>query len=122
MQKRTWTNETGLVAHIWKAVKEKYPSAWLMKVHGGPMQQAGVPDLLMCVNGMLVGAEAKDQKPGESEEHARERATPLQRIQIAQINAAGGIAGVVLTPEEALDLIERGFRKQAAMLAELTND
>ncbi len=108
----TYTNETGLVKAIVRAVKKKYPVAWIMKVHGGPMQMAGIPDLLICVGGLLIGAEAKHQKPGESAEHARGRATPLQRNMIHLINTAGGMAGVVLSPEETLDLIARGLEKR----------
>jgi hypothetical protein len=108
----SYTNETGLVKAIVRAVKKQHPAAWIMKVHGGPMQMAGIPDLLICVNGLLVGAEAKHQKPGESEAHARGRATPIQRNMIHLINTAGGMAGVVLTPQETLDLIARGLDKR----------
>jgi len=108
----TYTNETGLVKAIVRAVKKQYPTAWIVKIHGGPMQMAGIPDLLICVHGLLVGAEAKHQKPGESEEHARGRATPVQRNMIHLINRAGGMAGVVLTPEETLELIARGLTRR----------
>jgi hypothetical protein len=107
-----WTNETGLVKAIVSAVRAKYPSAFIFNVHGGTYQMAGVPDLLFCIDGLMVGAEAKHQKPGESAEHARGRATAIQRVQIAAINRAGGIAAVVLTPDETLELIERGFEKR----------
>lgn len=109
MPRQTYTNEAGLVAAIQRAVAKKYPTAFVMKTHGGPMQMAGVPDLFIVVDGFFIGAEAKHQKPGESEEHARGRATAIQRVQIAKINAAGGIAGVVLSPEETLEMIERGL-------------
>lgn len=99
------TNESGLVLQIVRAIKTKFPAAWVMKVHGGPMQVAGIPDLLIVVNGRLIGAEVKHQKPGESVEHARGRATPIQLNQIEKIRAAGGVAGVVLSPEETLELI-----------------
>jgi hypothetical protein len=121
-----YVNESGLVEGIRKAVVKKYPGAWIFKVHGGQMQMAGVPDILMCIDGLIIGAEAKHKKPGESETHARERATPGQIVQIQRINNAGGIAGVVLTPQETLDLIERGFQKHrdvwAARLAREKGD
>lgn len=97
--------EQQVVARIWRAVRRQYPTAWLLKVHGGAYQRSGVPDLLVCVDGLLVGIEVKERKPGESVLHARARATPGQLAEIAAINRAGGCAGVVLNPEEALDLI-----------------
>ncbi len=98
-------NEAALVSQIWKAVRAKYPTAWIMKVHGGPYQMPGVPDLLMCVEGWFFGFEVKHQKPSQSEYAARMRATPQQQLQIKLINQAGGTARVILTPEEALAAI-----------------
>jgi hypothetical protein len=108
---KTFKNESQLVGHIQKCVKAMYPNAYIVKVHGGPMQQPGIPDLMIVVDGIFIGAEVKHQKPGESEQNARERATPLQRIQIQKINAAGGMAGVVLNLEETLDLISRAIER-----------
>lgn len=105
------TNETGVVNRIVKAVKKKYPSAWIFKVHGGPMQMVGVPDLLLIVHGRIIGAEVKFQRPGESLEHAKGRASPTQRVQIQKIIRAGGMAGVVTSVEETFDLIDRAFLK-----------
>lgn len=104
-----WKNETALVADIVKQIKKEYPAAFVFKAHGGPMQEPGIPDLLLCIMGHFFGLEVKHQKPKESEEHARERATPLQRIQIQRINASGGTGRVVLTPEEALDVIKQAL-------------
>jgi len=111
MGKKQPRTEGDLVVHIVKAVKEKYPWAWIFKVHGGPMQQAGIPDLLIVVYGLMVGAEVKHRKPGESEEHARGRATPLQREQIRKLREAGAVADVVLSPEETLALIEQALER-----------
>lgn len=98
--------ETRLVRRIVTAIEDRYPDAWVRKVHGGPYQHAGIPDLLVCVNGKLVGLEVKHQKPGESEGHARGRATELQRAEIKAMYEAGAIAGVVLSVEEALELVD----------------
>ena len=108
------TNEAGVVRQILKAVKKHYPRAWVMKVHGGPYQMTGVPDLLLCVEGVLIGAEVKFQRPGESRDGAASRATPGQRLQIRNILASGGMAGVVTSADEALQLIERGLRHHGA--------
>lgn len=78
----------------------------------------GVPDLLMCVDGLFIGMEVKFPRPGESVEHARARATSQQRQQIRLINNAGGMAGVVTSVAEAVDLVHRAFRKRDTLLRE----
>ena len=104
-------DEAGVVRAIMRAVKAKYPDSFVWKVHGGPYQGSGQPDLAMCVHGLYVGIEVKHQKPGESEKHARSRATPGQRQKIKEIIKAGGIAGVALNVPEALEIIERGLKR-----------
>lgn len=69
-----------------------------------------MPDLLMIIETVFIGAEIKFLRPGETREHAMSRVTKRQRIQISRINAAGGMAGAVVSVEETLDLIERGLR------------
>lgn len=103
-------NEAGLQKQIVKAVKKKYPSAWIFHPVGNPYQETGVPDLLMIIETVLIGAEIKFLRPGETREHAMSRVSKRQRIQISRINAAGGMAGAVVSVEETLDLIERGLR------------
>lgn len=103
-------NESGLQKQIVKAVHERYPSAWIFHPVGSPYQETGVPDLLMVVETVFIGAEIKFIRPGESHEHAMSRVTKRQRIQIARINDAGGMAGAVTSVEETLDLIERGLK------------
>lgn len=103
------TNETGLVREIAKAVKRAHPTAWIFKVHGSPTQTIGTPDLLISVEGLLIAAEVKHQKPGESEEHARGRATAVQLRQIEVLRGAGAVAGVVLSAEETLALIAQAL-------------
>lgn len=109
----SWRNESALVNAICKAIEREHPDVWILKVHGGPYQRAGVPDLLLCWEGLFIGMEVKHQKPGETEQGARERATLLQRSEIGKINKAGGLACVVLTPDEALGVIERAKRKHS---------
>jgi hypothetical protein len=92
-----------------RGIAKQYPASWVFKVVGSPYQMAGVPDLLVCIQGQLFGLELKHIKPGESMAHALDRTTPRQRTQIARINRAGGIAGTVTTVKDALDLIGRGL-------------
>lgn len=73
------------------------------------MQEAGMPDLALCVQGRYVGIEVKLQRPGESYEHAWARVTAAQRNQLRRIVKAGGVAGVALSVEDALTIIEKGM-------------
>lgn len=92
--------EKVIVASIVKALK-KYGVQWLWKTHGNPYQTSGVPDIL-CIapgTGRFVGIEVK-RPDGYG------KATPLQLEQIERIRAAGGVAGIATSPEEALALVE----------------
>src|SRR3546814_9504556 len=66
--------ETALVGRIRTAVKRKFPDALIQKLHGGPYQTAGLPDLIIVIEGRIYGFEVKKQRLGESAEHAYERA------------------------------------------------
>jgi len=105
-------NETGLVREIVRAVRAAHPDAWCFKVHGSPTQTIGTPDLLIVVQGRMIAAEVKHQKPGESREHALSRATAVQRRQIEVLRKAGAVADVVLSAEETLALIDLALRDE----------
>jgi len=59
--------------------------------------RSGVPDLLVCIEGTFVGLEVKTDIG---------RPTELQKYNIAQINDAGGIAGVVRSVKDVEELIK----------------
>lgn len=105
-------NETALVAQIVKAVLKEHPEALIWKIHGDYYQENGIPDLVMCIQGRFFGIEVKNEGPTESEQHARDRATPGQLVQIARIKRAGGVAGVALSAEEVLAMISEGLEKE----------
>jgi hypothetical protein len=111
-------NEAQLQNNVWAMIIESYPNAWLFHPVGGPYQKPGIPDLLIVIDGMLIGLELKHPKPGESADHARSRATPQQRKEIRRINAAGGYACVVVSEAEAARAIKRAFHKRDAALKE----
>ena len=62
---------------------------YCFKVWGGGFQRAGIPDLLICVNGYFVAVEVKGDMGKASE---------LQVHNLVQIRKAGGI-GILLYPE-----------------------
>lgn len=108
----SYKNENAVVAAIGKAIKAQEPSAYILKIHGGQYQESGIPDLLVCVDGLEIGIEVKHQKPGESQRHALDRTTLKQRLHIRRIIEAGGMAGVAMDVDEALYLIQLARLKQ----------
>jgi hypothetical protein len=61
-------------------------------------QEAGIPDLLICLWGLFIGVEVK--QPGG-------RLRPLQRVVLHEIFKAGGVAAVVETVEQAESLLSK---------------
>lgn len=77
------------------------PGVWYLKVHGGPMQRAGVPDYLLCVrdktgNGRFVAIELKGEGGSVS---------PLQAREIERIIAAGGMPAVCRSVDEVRRIV-----------------
>ncbi len=93
--------EKTIVAQIMRALKV-HGVGWCIKTHGGAFQGAGLPDILAIApaTGRLVGIEVKRPVVG--------KLTELQKAQLAKIEAAGGVAGVATTVDEALTLLMRG--------------
>lgn len=105
------SNEKNVQKRIEKAIAERYPNAWIFHPVGSPYQMTGVPDILAVVEGRLFGLEVKHQKPGESLEHAKGRASPAQLLQLKRIKLAGGYGDVVTSVEESLDLIRKTLQQ-----------
>jgi hypothetical protein len=80
---------------------QKYAASrgwWTLKVHGGPFQTAGIPDLLCVKHGLAVFLEVK--QPGKY-------ATKLQNHRIAEIkNVGGAVAEVVKSVDEAREVLD----------------
>ena len=107
------TNEAGMVKRVVSRVLRTYAdhSPYVLNVHGGPMQRVGVPDLLVVIDGLAVFLEVKFQRPGESAQHARGRASAVQLAQIDRLREAGATAAVILDEEEALAVIDGALKK-----------
>lgn len=93
--------ETRLRKKIVIALKKEWPYGYFRKIHGGAFQNIGIPDLFCCVEGIFFGLEIKIPK---------KKATPAQVLEIKSIRAAGGVAGVIYSPEQAVN----GVRKALA--------
>lgn len=68
------------------------------KVHGGPTMMAGLPDIIVCARGFFIGLETKLPE-------TRHNTSPRQEHVHRQIQAADGVAQVVCSAREALEVI-----------------
>lgn len=63
----------------------RHKGAWVFKVHGGPMQPSGIPDIVGVYWGQFIAVECK--MPGNS-------LSEIQKFRIRKIRAAGGLVVV----------------------------
>ena len=70
--------------------------AFAYKVHGGPMQAAGIPDISGTYKGWSVWCESKV---------GRNKPSKIQRYRINAIRRAGGLVVVAYSVGEAADLL-----------------
>ncbi len=89
------TAETRLKENIKKAVKMKYPNAFMWKV--SDRYTNGIPDLLIINNGVHTFIELKAGKNNTSR---------IQRFQIRRIKGAGGSAYVCRTVSEVMNVLK----------------
>jgi hypothetical protein len=88
-------SESRIVANIMTRLK-KQPGLYGFKVHGGPMQALGIPDIVLCYQGRFGGLEVK--RPGQ-------KPTAIQQATLDRIRECGGIAAVVTSVDEALEAL-----------------
>jgi hypothetical protein len=84
--------ESSIVAAIVRVAKQR--GWWVMKIHGGPYQLAGVPDLLCLKDGRAMFLEVK--QPGN-------KATEIQARRMNEIETQGGAVCHVVTSKEQAD-------------------
>ena len=82
------------------AYLKSIPNTWCAKIHGGPFQQAGIPDIVGCHRGRLFALEVKS---------GRGKASKIQNIVMEKIAAAGGIVGIVRSLEDVKVLIDEAM-------------
>lgn len=68
------------------------------KVHGSEAMMSGLPDIIVCAEGLFIGLETKNPE-------TRTHVSPRQRYVHEKIRQAGGIAVVVTSPEGAVRAI-----------------
>ena len=84
--------ETAIVNKIKKYLSD-FEEAYFFKIHGGPMQMAGISDLIGIYKGRFVAIEIKtpENKKG---------VTKLQKKFIDKINSCGGLGFVACSVQE----------------------
>lgn len=90
--------ESRLSRQIMAALREE--KVFCFKVHGSEFMQAGLPDIVCCVDGYFVGLEVKHPE-------TRDNLSERQKYTQKQIRIANGICETVTSKEEALEIIRR---------------
>ena len=91
--------ETRLQRQIQKVIVKRWPDAVVYKMHGSEFMEAGIPDLLCCIEGRYIAIEVKH--PDTSHD-----VTPIQQAQMDRINRAQGLAFDATSSEEVIERIE----------------
>ncbi len=81
--------------------------AWAVKIHGGPHQTRGLPDILACYKGQMIGIEVK--RPNR-----KNTVTPIQERTLRDLESSGAVA-LILTRVDSvgrlLDILDARDRK-----------
>lgn len=96
--------EKQIVKHIRRKLEEKYPGVWY-KIHGGPYQEAGIPDIVGCYKGHFVGFEVKRPEKVDN-------VSDQQHFQLSRLSKHGASVAVITSAEQAMSLMERWFKSQ----------
>lgn len=92
--------ESKLSRKIMDAIRAK--GYFAFKVHGSEFMMAGLPDIIVCADGRFIGLETKLPS-------TRKNVSPRQSLVHSQIQNAGGVAVVVCSPAEALEVLEQAL-------------
>lgn len=74
------------------------------KVHGNELMTAGLPDIIVCAQGLFVGLEVKHPE-------TRDDTSARQKYIHSKIQQAGGTAVVVCSPAEAVRTVNDAITK-----------
>lgn len=87
--------EYRIVQNIKKLIKSR--GGWCVKIHGGPYQDAGTPDILACYEGRFIAVEVKT---------SRGVTRPEQKVTQRAITGAGGYALITHLVGEVADVLD----------------
>ncbi len=97
--------ESKLSRHIMEGLRRE--GYFCFKVHGGATMMAGLPDIVVCAEGIFVGLETKNPE-------SRNDTSARQKLVHEMIRDSGGYCTVVCSVNEALDAV-----REALVAAEL---
>ena len=89
--------EKTIVKSIRRFLDQAYPGVWY-KIHGGPYQEAGIPDIVGVHKGRFCAFEVKRPK-------RMDKVTINQQYQLDRLKKAGAITGVVTSVEEVRSIM-----------------
>jgi hypothetical protein len=89
--------EKAIVNRVLKMLSSR--GGFAVKIHGSPLQVGGLPDIFCCYRGRFVAFEVKRAAGIEP--------SPLQQYQLDRTTAAGGIAAVVHSVQQAEAILDR---------------
>lgn len=92
--------ESQLSRKIMQAIRAE--GHFCFKVHGGPTMVAGLPDIIVCARGLFIGLETKLPE-------TRKNVSARQEHVHNQIRAADGVAVIVCSAREALEVIAKSI-------------
>lgn len=92
----TKQRESKLSQQIMNALRAR--GIFCFKVHGSEMMESGLPDIIACVGGSFVGLETKHPE-------TRDDVSPKQALIHKRIRLSGGMATVVCSVAEALEVV-----------------
>lgn len=95
--------EGRLQQSIQKALKER--GYFVFKVHGSQFMMAGLPDLVVCAEGLFIGLEVKVPE-------RRKNVSEAQSLVHERIRGSGGRCEVVCSPDEALNVVDRALEER----------
>lgn len=87
--------EYRIAQNIKKLIKAR--GGWCVKIHGGPYQDAGTPDILACYKGRFIAVEVKT---------SRGVVRPEQRVMQRAITGSGGYALITHLVSEVADVLD----------------
>lgn len=96
-------NEAQITKKSVEALRKR--GAFAVKIHGGPNQPAGLPDIVGCFKGRFFGIEMK--APGKEK-----NLTARQGKKLRDIEAAGGFTEICTSVgacEDLMDVIEASY-------------
>ena len=87
--------EYRIVQNIKKLIRVR--GGWCVKIHGGPYQDAGTPDILACYKGRFIAIEVKT---------CRGVARPEQKITQRAITGSGGYSLITHLIGDVADVLD----------------